>query len=45
MERLREKHRLIVNVKDDMLRLSMSFCNSEEDLDKAIRAIKRELSV
>jgi selenocysteine lyase/cysteine desulfurase len=45
MERLREKHRVIVNVKDDMLRLSMSFCNNEEDLDKAIHAIKREISV
>ena len=43
MERLRDKHRVIVNVKDDWLRLSMSFCNNEEDLAKAIHAIKREL--
>ena len=44
MERLREKHRVVTNVKDDALRLSMSFCNNEEDLEKAIHAIKRELS-
>ena len=44
MERLREKHRVIVNVKDDALRLSMSFFNNEEDLDRALHAIKRELS-
>jgi cysteine desulfurase/selenocysteine lyase len=44
MDRLREKHRIIVNVKDDLLRLSMSFCNNEEDLEKGIHAIKRELS-
>ena len=44
MERLREKHRVVTNVKDDALRLSMSFCNNEEDLEKAIHAIKRERS-
>ncbi len=44
MERLREKHRVIVNVKDDALRLSMSFFNNEEDIDRALHAIKRELS-
>jgi selenocysteine lyase/cysteine desulfurase len=44
MERLREKHRIVTNVKDDALRLSMSFFNNEEDLEKAVRAIKRELS-
>lgn len=44
MERLREKHRVVVNVKDDALRLSMSFFNSEEDLEKAIHAIKQENS-
>ncbi len=43
MERLREKHRIVTNVKDDALRLSMSFFNNEEDLDRAIHAIKREL--
>jgi cysteine desulfurase/selenocysteine lyase len=43
MERLREKHRVVVNVKDDALRLSMSFFNNEEDLERAISAIKREL--
>jgi selenocysteine lyase/cysteine desulfurase len=43
MERLREKHRIVVNVKDDALRLSMSFFNTEEDIDKAVSAIRREL--
>ena len=42
MDRLREKHRVIANVKDDALRLSMSFFNTEEDLDKAIHAIRKE---
>ena len=44
MERLREKHRVVTNTKDGALRLSMSFCNNEEDLEKAVHAIKRELS-
>lgn len=44
MERLREKHRIVTNVKDDALRLSMSFFNNEEDLERAIHAIKCELS-
>ena len=42
MDRLREKHRIVTNVKDDALRLSMSFFNDEEDLDKAIHAIRKE---
>jgi len=44
MERLREKHRVVVNVKDGTLRLSMSFCNTEEDLERAVHAIQRELA-
>jgi cysteine desulfurase/selenocysteine lyase len=36
--------RVVVNVKDDALRVSMSFFNNEEDLEKALHAIKRELS-
>jgi cysteine desulfurase / selenocysteine lyase len=43
MERLRERHRIVVNVKDGALRLSMSFFNNEEDIDKAVRAIQGEL--
>ncbi len=43
MVRLREHHRVVANVKDDALRLSMSFFNNEEDLDRAVHAIKREL--
>jgi cysteine desulfurase/selenocysteine lyase len=45
MTRLREKHRVAVNVKDDALRLSMSFFNNEDDIGKAIRAIRREMAV
>ena len=44
MERLRTQHRIVVNVKDGALRLSMSFFNNAEDLDRAIHAIRRELS-
>jgi len=44
MERLKENYRVIANVKDDTLRLSMSFFNNEEDLDRAIHAIRQELS-
>lgn len=42
MERLREKHRVVTNVKDDALRLSMSFFNNEADLEKAVWALKTE---
>ena len=44
MGRLRENYRVVVNVKDGALRLSMSFCNNEEDLEQAINAIRRELA-
>src|SRR3989441_5037850 len=43
MARPRETHRVVVNVKDDALRLSMSFFNNEEDIEKAVHAIRREL--
>lgn len=43
MQRLRERHRVVANVKDGALRLSMSFFNNEEDLERAVRAIGREL--
>lgn len=42
MARLREKHRIVVNVKDGALRLSMSFFNNEDDIEKAVGAIRRE---
>jgi selenocysteine lyase/cysteine desulfurase len=42
MNALREKHRVIVNVKDDAIRISMGFFNTEEDLEKAVSAIARE---
>jgi cysteine desulfurase / selenocysteine lyase len=44
MTRLHDKHRIVTNVKDDALRLSMSFFNTEEDLERAFHAIKTELS-
>lgn len=44
MNRLREKHRIVVNVKDGAVRISMSFFNNEEDLEKAVNAIAREVS-
>jgi selenocysteine lyase/cysteine desulfurase len=42
MNTLREKHRVVVNVKDDAIRISMGFFNTEEDLEKAVSAIARE---
>ncbi|HET7595906.1 MAG TPA: aminotransferase class V-fold PLP-dependent enzyme [Burkholderiales bacterium] len=44
MEHLRERDRVVTNVKDGALRLSMSFFNDEEDLDRAVHAIAREVS-
>jgi selenocysteine lyase/cysteine desulfurase len=44
MNVLREKHRVIVNVKDDAIRISVGFFNNEEDLEKAVSAIARETS-
>jgi cysteine desulfurase / selenocysteine lyase len=44
MERLKEKHRVVANVKDGALRLSMSFFNNEEDLERTVHALKRELA-
>ncbi len=44
MARLREKHRIVVNVKDDALRLSMSFFNNEEDIERTVRAVQREVA-
>jgi selenocysteine lyase/cysteine desulfurase len=44
MNTLREKDGIIVNVKDDAVRISMSFFNNEEDLEKAVNAIVREAS-
>jgi selenocysteine lyase/cysteine desulfurase len=38
------KKRIVVNVKDNALRVSMSFFNNDEDLDRALHEIKRELA-
>ena len=43
MNALREKHRIIVNVKDDAIRISMSFFNTEEDIEKVVQAITRQV--
>jgi cysteine desulfurase/selenocysteine lyase len=45
MARLRDKHRVIVNVKDDAVRVSMSFFNDKSDLEKAVDAIAHEAGV
>ena len=42
MHALRQNHAVIVNVKDDTLRLSMSFFNNEADIEKAVWALKKE---
>ena len=42
MAHLRDRHRIVTNVKDGALRISMSFFNTEDDLEKAVRAIARE---
>lgn len=42
MQRLRDKHRVVTNVKDDALRISMSFFNNEDDIEKAVSALKTE---
>ena len=38
------KQGVVVNVKDSALRVSMSFFNNDEDLDRALHAIKHELA-
>jgi len=42
MHALRQNHAVIVNVKDDTVRLSMSFFNNEADIEKAVWALKKE---
>ena len=42
MNVLREKYGIIVNVKDERLRISMSFFNNEDDIEKVVRAITQE---
>ena len=44
MNTLREKHRVVTNVKDGAVRISMSFFNTEEDIETAVSAIMRELN-
>lgn len=42
MNVLREKHGIVVNVKDDRLRISFSMANDEDDVDRAVQAIAEE---
>ena len=42
MQRLRDNHAVVTNVKDDALRISMSFFNTEADIEKAVWALKKE---
>jgi selenocysteine lyase/cysteine desulfurase len=39
MNRLREDHRVIVNVKDGAIRVSMSFFNNSDDIDRLLAAM------
>lgn len=39
MNRLREDHRVIVNVKDGAIRISMSFFNNSDDIDRLLAAM------
>lgn len=41
MNALREEERIIINVKDDALRVSMSFFNTEEEIERTVHAIAR----
>jgi len=42
MDRLRERHRVIANVKDGALRLSLGFASSEDDIGRSVAAIREE---
>ncbi|MCE3000632.1 MAG: hypothetical protein ACK52V_13440 [Betaproteobacteria bacterium] len=42
MDRLRERHHVIANVKDGALRLSLGFAGSEDDIGRAVAAIREE---
>lgn len=42
MDVLREKHRVIVNVKDGAIRVSMSFFNNKADIDRLLDALRQE---
>jgi len=43
MDELKARDRIIINVKDDALRLSMSFFNDESDIDRTVAAIVRSV--
>jgi len=42
MQRLRDKHRVVVNVKDDALRISPGFANDAGDIERLMAALRRE---
>ena len=41
MDTLREQDRIIINVKDDALRISLSFFNNEEEIERTVHAIAK----
>lgn len=41
MNRLREQHRTIVNVKDEAIRVSMGFFNTEDEIERTVHAIAK----
>ena len=41
MDALREQDRIIINVKDDALRISLSFFNNEEEIERTVHAIAK----
>ncbi len=43
MDALREEERIVINVKDDALRVSMSFFNTEEEIERTVQAIARRV--
>lgn len=45
MNRLREDHRVIVNVKDGAVRISMSFFNNSDDIDHLLAAMREACAV
>ncbi len=42
MQKLRDKYRVVVNVKDDALRISPGFANDESDIERLMAALRGE---
>jgi len=41
MNQLREQHRTIVNVKDEAIRVSMGFFNTEDEIERTVNTIAK----